>query len=126
MNRRGAELSFNVIVIAILVILVLVVIAAFFLGGFAKLSDLIIGVSPDDLETSTRLCDSNCLTAQNFGSDRLKQNSAYCRKTWKFDYSPEDGEIDRNLEGNVKRYHCYENPISVTCPGVSKDLCEQG
>ena len=41
MNKRGAELSMNVIVVSILVILVLLVLAFFFLGGTSNLFEQI-------------------------------------------------------------------------------------
>ncbi len=122
MNKKGAELSFNVIIIAILVILVLVVIAAFFLGGFGRLSDLIFGQAPSNLEVATNTCTSNCQLAQTYTTDQTKRNSGYCTKSFKFDYSPEDGNVDKDAEGNIKKYLCNQAPIGVTCPGVDQ-LC---
>jgi flagellar basal body-associated protein FliL len=126
MNKKGAELSFNVIIIAILVILVLVVVAASFLGGFSKLIAIIFGQGPDNLEAATTTCVSKCTAAQTYDSPISKKNSAYCRNTFNFDYqTPQDGQLDKDLEGNVRKYHCYEPPIGVPCPGVDNvDGCK--
>ncbi len=121
MNKKGAELSFNVIIVAILVILVLVVIASFFLGGFSKLSEILFGVKQSDLTTATTLCTSYCSQAQTYDSDILRKNSEYCRKSWKFDNN-EDGLVDKDAEGNIRKYHCAESPVGVKCPGV-EDSC---
>ncbi len=120
MNKRGAELSFNVIIIAILVILVLVVIAAFFLGGFGKLVEILSGQVIDSVDAASSSCNSNCLLAQSYTNQKSKETSGYCRKTWKFDYSPEDGNVDRDVEGNLRKYHCKEAPVSQSCPGVQE------
>ena len=122
MNKKGVELSFNVIIIAILVILVLVIVGAFFVGGVTKLFDLIFGVGPDDVSTASIVCSTQCNLAQSL-DDASRKNSGYCRKTWKFDFSPQDGVIDKDIEGGIKRYQCYETPISQSCPGV-QDFCE--
>ena len=56
--------------------------------------------------------------------DVTKKNSQYCRKTWKFDTNPEDGALDKDIEGNLRKYHCYEPPISVSCTGVQDGVQE--
>ena len=118
MNKKGAELSFNVIIIAILVILVLVVVAAAFLGGFAQLWRTLIGQGPDSLEAATATCTSKCASAQTYSTNIQKVNSAYCTNSFNFDVNPQDGQNDRDAEGNLRKYHCYQAPISVSCAGV--------
>ena len=122
MNKKGVELSMNVVIIAILVILVLVIVAAFFVGGIGHLVDIIRGVAPDDQSTAASTCSSKCDLAQVL-NEATKKNAEYCTKTWKFDENG-DGKIDVDAEGNIKRYHCYDSPISVRCPGV-EDFCEK-
>ncbi len=122
MDKKGAELSFNVIVVAILVILVLVIVAYFFIGGVTKLVNQIFGVGPDDISTASSSCSSKCLLAQSLDTTS-KKSSEYCRKTWKFDVDG-DGQIDKDAEGNIRKYHCYESPISQDCASV-RDYCPE-
>src|SRR3990167_3175221 len=82
MNKRGAELSMNVIIISILVILVLVVLSFFFLGGTSTLFNRIQGVGPDNLDTARIDCTSKCQLA---GSLNIKGESSYCRTTFNKD-----------------------------------------
>ena len=123
MNKKGVELSFNVVIIAIIVILVLVVLASFFVGGFTKLAEIIFGQSVDSLESATTTCTTSCSRAQLYESTIQKRNSGYCTKTWRFD-EDKDGNTDRDAEGNLKKYYCYQTPINVDCPGV-KNSCEE-
>ncbi len=118
MDKKGVELSFNVIIIAILVILVLVIVGAFFAGGVTKLIGTIFGTAPDELSTATSTCSSQCSIAQS-SAENAKKNSGYCTKWFKFD-NDNDGQIDQDIEGNVKRYYCYNNPIGLSCPGVEE------
>lgn len=122
MDKKGAELSFNVIIIAILVILVLVIVAAFFAGGVTKLINLIFGAAPDPLDSASTTCSTQCSIAQSRSENTIK-NSGYCKKWFKFD-TDEDGNLEKDIEGNIKKFHCYESPISISCPGV-QDKCEQ-
>jgi len=125
MNKKGAELSFNVIIIAILVILVLVVMVSFFLGGFGRLADIIFG-RVDSIDVATNTCTSNCQLAQTYTTDQAKRNSAYCRSSFKFDVNPQDGQMDRDSEGNIRKYYCYQPPINILCPGVDNvEGCKQ-
>src|SRR3989338_9454899 len=109
-NKKGAELSMNVIIISILVILVLLVLAFFFLGGTSNLFSQIQKVGPDNLETATNDCLSKCQLSQSYTSDTAKVNSGYCRSTYSVD-SDSDGVAD-------EKHHCWSNIINVDCPGV--------
>ncbi|MFH1209168.1 MAG: hypothetical protein V1663_00040 [archaeon] len=111
MDKRGAELSMNVIIIAILVLLVLVVLGYFFLGGSTKLFQGINQFTSDNLENSRNDCSSRCQLAQNYDTDDQKRNSGYCNKQIKY---------DKNNDKIADEIHrCYSSYIGVTCPGVS-------
>jgi len=114
MNKKGVELSMNVIIISILVILVLVVLSFFFLGGTSNLFKKIQSVGLDDLETAARDCTSKCQLAQTSSSDELKEKSSYCSAVYSGD-SNGDEIAD-------KKYHCWSNTIGINCPGV-EDFC---
>ncbi|MBS3134852.1 hypothetical protein J4406_00560 [Candidatus Woesearchaeota archaeon] len=114
MNKKGVELSMNVIIISILVILVLLVLAFFFLGGTSNLFQKIQSIGPDNLETAARDCASKCQLAQTYSSDNLKIKSGYCSTTYNVD-SDGDGVSD-------KKHHCWSDTIGENCPGV-KDFC---
>ena len=116
MNKRGAELSMNVIIISILVILVLLVLAFFFLGGTSNLFSKIQSVGPDNLETAARDCTSKCQLAATYTTDALKVRSGYCSTTYSVD-SDGDGVAD-------KKHHCWSDTLGINCPGV-QDFCEQ-
>ena len=76
----------------------------------------------DTIEVASESCVYRCVFAQNSEEITLK-NSGYCKKWYKFD-NDEDGNIDKDIEGNVRKYHCYESPISISCPGVEQ-FCEK-
>jgi len=113
MNKKGAELSMNVIIISILVILVLVVLSFFFLGGTSTLFEKIQSVGPDNLDTAKSDCRSKCQFA---GSLNIKDDSSYCRTTYKVDTN-EDGISD-------EKHHCWSNIVNIDCPGV-QEICEE-
>jgi len=115
MNKKGAELSMNVIIISILVILVLVVLAAFFLGGTTNLFSKIEQMAPDNLEIAVSDCQSKCQLAQTFGGDVARSSSSYCRKEIAVD-------TDRDKIAD-EMHHCWSDEIKVICPGVH-NLCE--
>ncbi|MEK6835848.1 MAG: hypothetical protein AABX55_02385 [Nanoarchaeota archaeon] len=123
MDKKGVELSFNVIIIAILVILVLVIVGYFFTTGAAGLFKLFGGLAPDDRDVAVTSCSSKCQLAQQFGTENQKASSSYCRNTWKIDTN-NDGKIDTDAEGNVIKYHCWDNAIGETCPGV-QEFCQE-
>tara|TARA_Y100000034_G_scaffold136460_1_gene213058 strand:- start:1823 stop:2191 length:369 start_codon:yes stop_codon:yes gene_type:complete len=114
MNKRGAELSMNVIIISILVILVLLVLAFFFLGGTSNLFEKFQTISPDNLDIATRDCTSKCQLAQTSSGNIVKEKSSYCSTTYHID-SNSDNVAD-------EKHHCWSNTIGVDCPGV-QELC---
>ncbi|HLC57327.1 MAG TPA: hypothetical protein VJH95_02025 [Candidatus Nanoarchaeia archaeon] len=122
MNKKGAELSFSVIIIVIILVVVLVAVSLFFTGSFTKLKEMLWGVSPNNLENAAKLCDSNCVVAQSYGDADLKATSSYCSSTYSLD-ADEDGKIDK--EGDeVKKYRCWMFPIERDCPGVRQNCKE--
>jgi len=122
-NKKGAELSVNVIIIAILAILVLVIVAAFFTGGIASLMGIISGTKPDSISTATQICQSDCEIASAMTTQQEKTNSKYCSQTWKLD-KDKDGEIDTKPDGSIINYQCWEPPINIFCGGV-KEFCNE-
>ena len=116
MNKRGAELSMNVIIISILVILVLVVLSFFFLGGTSTLFQRIQSVGPDNLDMAKSDCTSKCQLAQSFS---IKTQSSYCRTTY---------NIDTNNDNIAdEKHHCWSEKIDIPCPGIqcsSEDAVE--
>ncbi|MBL7147742.1 MAG: hypothetical protein ISS82_02865 [Nanoarchaeota archaeon] len=109
-DKRGAELSMNVIIISILVILVLVVVATFFISGSSSLFSKIKEYSPSNLGASVQDCESKCQLAQTFDSDVAKRTSSYCKKEIKVDTN------DDNRADQV--HHCWSSEIGVECPDV--------
>lgn len=115
-NKKGAELSFNIIIVVIILVIVLVVIVGFFTGAFAKLSEQIKQKAPDNLVTAVQTCETNCELARTYDSENAQRKSSYCRDTWNFDA---DGDKLLDKEGDdLKEFHCKDYPIDVLCPGV--------
>jgi len=122
MNKKGAELSFNLIIIVILLVIVLVLVAAFFSGAFAKLTAKINKVGADNVETAISDCRSKCAIAQNYESENQRVKSGYCTSSWRLDA---DGDGNADKEGDdLKQYHCWEYPLEEDCPGVRADCAE--
>ena len=123
MNKKGAELSFNIIIIVILLIIVLVVVAAFFTGSFTKLQARINQEGPDNLINVIGDCKSKCGLAGTYDTENQRKKSGYCTSTWHFD-TDKDGKVEK-VGDEQKEFHCWDYPIEETCPGVEKD-CERG
>jgi len=115
-NKKGAELSFNIIIVVIILVIVLVLITAFFTGTFTKLSNQIKQKAPDNLVTAVQTCEANCELARTYDSENAQRKSSYCRDTWRFD-TDNDGLLDKEGE-DLKEYHCSGFPIDALCPGV--------
>ncbi len=114
-DKKGAELSMNVIVIVIILVIVLVVLVAFFLGGFSQLVERLKGVGPDNKDTAIQDCSSKCLVAQGLPGDNAKERSSYCRKLVSVD-TDGDGKADQ-------KHRCWSSEIGDQCPGVTQ-LCQ--
>ena len=118
MDKRGAELSMNVIIISILVILVLVIVAAFFTGGASKLfssvRDIFGGATAG---TDRALAVQNCnLYCEQYGLG----SKAYCTKFVYLD-TDNSGEADYVKDGDAKVYNKYycnptaEYSLNIPC-----------
>jgi len=122
MDKKGLELSFNVIIIAILVILVLVIVGYFFTTGAANLFGIFGGLSPDSKDVAVSSCSSKCQLAQQYTTQNQKAKSSYCTTTWKLDVNPQDGKADTDSDGKIIKYHCWDSYIAEDCAGV-RDAC---
>lgn len=115
LNKRGAELSINVIIIAILVILVLVIVAAFFTGTSSKLFSSVrdifrTSMAGTTLQLAEQNCQSYCIQAKDLQNPL---RSAYCNSYFNIDID-NNGEAEYILEGTTpiyKKYYCNPNPL---------------
>jgi len=113
-NKRGVELSMNVIIIAILVILVLVILAVFFTGGISNLFNkikLLYGAQLTDVSTKIASCNALCQQYTTTGSPLYKDR--FCQGT-KVDISG-DGAI----KGDEENINCMDPNINVQCSEIS-------
>lgn len=113
-NKKGAELSINIIIIAILVILVLVVVAAFFTGSSTKLFSSIKEIFSGATAGSTlQLAEENCrLYCEQTKTLQNPLKSAYCTKFFSID-TDSNGEAEFTRQGDTKvykKYYCNQNP----------------
>lgn len=117
MDKRGAELSMNVVIIAIIGVLVLVVVALVFTSNVAtttqKMREFLgLGTSGQSIEFVKDQCRLACENAKL--SDTPK-DSRYCKNL--FDVKEGD---------SVKQYSCWNRAgysgVGVGCPGVD-DKC---
>ena len=110
-GKKGAELSVNVIIIAILAILVLVIVAFIFSGGASKISstikDLFTGSTSDDLAGARIDCNSLCLEAKGLSDPVNQKESQFCTK--KFDKL-------KGYEGT--ELGCDSDQLNVQCDNV--------
>ena len=134
-NKRGATLTLNTIIVAILVIVVLVVLVGFFLFGFKGLSDQVkkvfFGVlTGTDRTLAMQNCEQYCDQAEQLKDINLiKTVSAYCNK---FFYIDDDGDGEAEFRGQDKdkvylKYYCWPDAsgndmesLNVACPAEIK------
>ena len=114
-NKKGAELSFNMIIIAVLGILVLVVVAAFFISNFTNFGSSIDDLNIDKVSVAQSTCNSAC------DLDKSIKSQSYCTTTFNLDRN-KDGRVDTDSENNAIEYHCWQDPINVNCPDIQ---CER-
>lgn len=114
MNKKGAELALNTLIIVILVVIVLIVVAIFFLGGTSSLSRSIRTIffgatAGTDLNLAVEQCNNHCANAQALPNYKL---SGYCRITYNLDMNT-DGKLDENNDKlGIK---CWQDPINNVC-----------
>lgn len=85
MNKKGQDISMNVIVLAIIALLVLVVLAVVFTGGIANTVDkmktfLGFGTGGKTLEFAKEQCKTNCIIAEGLDNP---SDSSYCTQIFK-------------------------------------------
>ncbi len=123
-EKRGAELSMNVIIVAIIVILVLVVVVVFFLGGFnsiaIKLRNL-VGSTSTDLSTAIVRCNSWCSnyeTTTNKGQWQANFCGTAPGSTFDIDVNNDD-----KIEPGVDRtnQNCFQ--IGASCASINREDC---
>lgn len=107
MDKRGAEITLNTVIIGILVVIVLVVLVTFFLGGTSGISKTIRSVfygttSGTDKALAIEICKSRCEQAKAL-PESLRSGSAYCTDPFTIDEN-NDGEADFVNVGDVKKY----------------------
>jgi len=116
MNKKGAELPMNTLIVIILVVIVLIVVAVFFLGGTSNLSKSIRNIFygstvGTDVALARGICDNRCDTAQGLGIAGARA-TVYCRSGFDIDKN-NDGKIDATKgETGVT---CDEDPIKHVC-----------
>ncbi len=125
MNKKGAELPMNALIIIILVVIVLIVISVLFLGGTSSLSRSIKSIffgttTGTDLNLAVEQCRNHCVNAQSLPA-AARTVSGYCRVTYDLDMDG-NGKIDAEDKRGI---HCKDVPISQECyvPGTSNDIC---
>ena len=121
MDKKGAELSVNVVIIAILAILVLVVVAFIFTGGASKFTETVRNIlnpvpKGSDVSFAVSECKTKCALAQTLEDPKI---SSYC--TDKIDYAHPTKEED-GAPKLVKDVKCYSDkllmvqaPCDITC-----------
>lgn len=116
MNKKGAELPMNALIVIILVVIVLIVISILFLGGTSGLSKSIRSIfygttSGTDINLAVVQCDNHCSNAQALPA-ATRSISGYCRTTYDIDLTG-DGKI--SIEDKEAGIKCWETPISNDC-----------
>ena len=115
-DKRGIELSMNVVVIAILVILVLIFVALFFTGGFSTVVERIKTIfqsQPIDAGIIRSKCDGFCSEYNIISGLSAKQD------IWN-EYCTVDRDVDINSNGKIdpgEKKSCDEvtTCISIDC-----------
>tara|TARA_Y100000310_G_scaffold336728_1_gene422048 strand:+ start:473 stop:835 length:363 start_codon:yes stop_codon:yes gene_type:complete len=119
MDKKGAELSVNVVIIAILAILVLVVVAFIFTGGASKFTETVRNIlnpvpKGNDIAFAVSECNTKCAIAK---SQDNPATSDFCTKT--VDYKNPVVDDPKSDDYIVKDKKCSEVPgvsCDVTCP----------
>ena len=119
-EKRGAELSMNVIIVAIIVILVLVVVIVFFLGGFTTVGNKIRDVfnaGGTDIQTAIVKCNTWCGNYETTKQDIWKNN--FCGvpgTTFDIDVN-NDGKMDPQIDR--KGQNCFQ--IGASCVSINRE-----
>lgn len=129
MNKKGAELSMNVIIITILVVLVLVVVAVFFTGGMSSLTQRISGIFTGqltDLGEAKASCEAFCSNYQlavsnndDFIAGQMKNN--FCiNKKFNVDLNG-NGKLDAEEKDLTCSSSTSTSPnLRINCQGLTQ------
>src|SRR3989344_5998893 len=127
MNKKGVELSMNVIIITILVVLVLVVVAVFFTGGMSSLTQRISSVFTGQLtgwSEAKASCESFCSNYQL----AVSSNNDIITKKMKQNFCTNKFNVDLNgngkLDGDEKDLTCSaasstSSNLGINCQGLT-------
>lgn len=118
MNKKGAELPLNVIIIAILAIVALVLLMVLLLGGWGSISEIISNIFHGSIKGTDRVvaettCTTRCDQA-NLLSDPTK--SAYCTGSFYID-TDNDGIAQKDEKGYTP-FYCFPgatNSLGISC-----------
>ena len=129
MNKKGVELSMNVIIITILVVLVLVVVAVFFTGGMSSLTQRISSVFTGQLtgwSEAKASCESFCSNYQLANSNnnevvKLAMTANFCTKLFNVDLNGNGKlEISGVSGGSEKDKTCAgTNSLGIYCESLT-------
>lgn len=111
MNKKGAELTLNTVIVGILVVLVLIVVVTFFVGGTTGLTRTIRGVFYGTTAGTSEVlavqsCESRCDQASLLPTPTLRRKSAFCAQPFEID-KDNNGEADYTLVEGKKVYDKY-------------------
>lgn len=110
-DKKGVELSLNVVIISILVILVLFVLILFFTGGagnaISRIKNL-FQAQTFDLSQAIAKCNTYCANYDATGQTRHKD--LYCNAAFKIDDNG-DGTVDRSDQ------NCVD--VGASCGSIS-------
>ena len=124
MNKKGAELTLNTVIVGILVVVVLLVVITFFLGGTAGLTRTIRGIfygtTAGTSETiAVQSCQNRCDQALVL-PEATRSASAFCMQPFEIDKN-NDGEADYDLvDGKKLNREYYCGPKADRKPSVEK------
>jgi len=111
-DKRGAELSMNVIIIAIIVIIVLVVVVLFFTGGMASLTGKIKSIfGTQTIETSEAQLRCNTYCSNYESTQRNVYLDNFCGK--------ETFDIDTNADGKVDKPDQTCSDLGTSCSAIT-------
>jgi len=117
-NKKGAELSLNVVVITILVVLVLAIVVVIFSGGMGSLYGRMTDIfksQPIDKATQLTKCNGYCSNFELSGGKGEDYVIAFCNTLYSVDYNG-DGTLD---ETEKKQYDCLD--LGASCPSIEAD-----
>ena|SRR3989344_2922544 len=113
MDKRGVELSLNVVIVSILAVLVLISLVVFFTFGFGNISNKIKGIYQKstggmDRTLAIQLCSQYCELAKGLDKEQIDKST----------YANTKFDIDDDGDGNIDSYnqHCLQ--LGVKCDNL--------